>query len=197
MTDKWKDRVIRGDSIVVGTMGIIGALAGHPRYSGQASSFSLWLPASALHPSSRSTFPACRGRADDDAAGTSRHLQDGVAGMDPFSQELRLRESDVQREHVYRDIGVSGATGTDQRQGWHRGRGEEKRPAWNRRMLDFARMRSGRNARPDAQLPSPAQRHLGEFQRQLSGLTDSLDDDSVDKGAGSKPKLAPRRGLGG
>ena len=28
---------------------------------------------------------------------TSRHLQEGVAGMDPFSQELRLRESGVQR----------------------------------------------------------------------------------------------------
>ena len=40
---------------------------------------------------------------------TSRHLQEGVAGMDPFSQELRLREA-----------GVSGATGTDQRHGLHR-----------------------------------------------------------------------------
>ena len=51
---------------------------------------------------------------------TSRHLQEGVAGMDPFSQELRLREAGVQRDNVYRDIGVSGATGTDQRQRWHR-----------------------------------------------------------------------------
>ena len=51
---------------------------------------------------------------------TSRHLQEGVAGMDPFSQELRLRESGVQRDHVHRDIGVSGATGTDQRLGWRR-----------------------------------------------------------------------------
>ena len=51
---------------------------------------------------------------------TSRHLQEGVAGMDPFSQELRLRESGVQRDYVYRDIGVSGATGTDQRHGWRR-----------------------------------------------------------------------------
>ena len=40
--------------------------------------------------------------------------------MDPFSQELRFREAGVQRDNVYRDIGVSGATGTDQRQGWHR-----------------------------------------------------------------------------
>ena len=51
---------------------------------------------------------------------TSRHLQEGVAGMDPFSQELRLRESGVQRDHVHRDIGVSGATGTDLRHGWRR-----------------------------------------------------------------------------
>ena len=51
---------------------------------------------------------------------TSRHLQEGVAGMDPFSQELRLRESGVWRDNVYRDIGVSGATGTDQRHGWRR-----------------------------------------------------------------------------
>ena len=40
--------------------------------------------------------------------------------MDPFSQELRLPEAGVQRDNVYRDIGVSGATGTDLRQGWHR-----------------------------------------------------------------------------
>ena len=50
----------------------------------------------------------------------SRHLQEGVAGMDPFSQELRLRESGVRRDHVHRDIGVSGATGTDLRHGWRR-----------------------------------------------------------------------------
>ena len=51
---------------------------------------------------------------------TSRHLQEGVAGMDPFSQEFWIREAGVQRDNVYRDIGVSGATGTDQRHGWHR-----------------------------------------------------------------------------
>ena len=49
----------------------------------------------------------------------SRHLQEGVAGMDPFSQELRLREAGVQRDHIVRDVGVSGATGTDRRHGWH------------------------------------------------------------------------------
>ena len=51
---------------------------------------------------------------------TSRNRQEGVAGMDPSSQELRLREAGVQRDNVYRDIGVSGATRTDQRPGWHR-----------------------------------------------------------------------------
>ena len=30
----------------------------------------------------------------------------------PFSQELRLREAGVQRDNVYRDIGVSGAAWT-------------------------------------------------------------------------------------
>ena len=39
--------------------------------------------------------------------------------MDPFSQELRLREAGVQRDHIVRDVGVSGATGTDRRHGWH------------------------------------------------------------------------------
>ena len=51
---------------------------------------------------------------------TSRQLQEGVAGMDPFSQEHRLREAGVQRDCIFKDVGVSGATGTDQRQGWHR-----------------------------------------------------------------------------
>ena len=50
---------------------------------------------------------------------TSLQLQEGVAGMDPFSQEFRLREAGVQRDHIVRDVGVSGATGTDRRHGWH------------------------------------------------------------------------------
>ena len=40
--------------------------------------------------------------------------------MDPFSQELRLREAGVQRDDVYRNIGVSGTTDTGQRHSWHR-----------------------------------------------------------------------------
>ena len=53
MTEKWKDRIIRGGVIVVGTMGIIGAMAGltgimawYPGIVRPASSSSSWPPAS-------------------------------------------------------------------------------------------------------------------------------------------------------
>ena len=59
MSNEWKDRVIRGGVIVVGTMGIIGAMvgltgimAGYPGVVPPASSSSPWPPASVLHPSS-------------------------------------------------------------------------------------------------------------------------------------------------
>ena len=62
MSNAWKDRVIRGGFIVVGTMGtmgVIGAMvgltgimAGYPGVVRPASSSSPWPPASALHPSS-------------------------------------------------------------------------------------------------------------------------------------------------
>ena len=51
---------------------------------------------------------------------TSRQLQEGVPGMDPASQELQLQRAGVPRDNIYRDVGVSGSTGTLQRQGWHR-----------------------------------------------------------------------------
>ena len=51
---------------------------------------------------------------------TSRALQAGVPGMDPESQALRLRQAGVESANIYRDIGVSGSTGTRERQGWHR-----------------------------------------------------------------------------
>ena len=57
---------------------------------------------------------------------TSRQLQEGVPGMDPASQELQLQlqlqlqRAGVPRGNIYRDVGVSGSTGTLQRQGWHR-----------------------------------------------------------------------------
>ena len=40
--------------------------------------------------------------------------------MDPESQELRLQRSGVPWENLFRDIGVSGSTGTQERRGWHR-----------------------------------------------------------------------------
>ena len=51
---------------------------------------------------------------------TSRALQAGVPGMDPENQALRLRQAGVEPVNIYRDVGVSGATGTRERQGWHR-----------------------------------------------------------------------------
>ena len=40
--------------------------------------------------------------------------------MDPESQELRLQRAGVPWENLFRDIGVSGSTGTQERRGWHR-----------------------------------------------------------------------------
>ena len=40
--------------------------------------------------------------------------------MDPASQELRLRRAGVPWENLFRDVGVSGSTGTQERRGWHR-----------------------------------------------------------------------------
>ena len=37
--------------------------------------------------------------------GPPANCSEGVAGMDPFSQKLRLCEAVVQRDNVYRDIG--------------------------------------------------------------------------------------------
>ena len=51
---------------------------------------------------------------------TSRALQEGVPGMDPASQELQLRRAGVPLGNIFRDVGVSGTTGTQERRGWHR-----------------------------------------------------------------------------
>ena len=40
--------------------------------------------------------------------------------MDPASQELQLRRAGVPLQNIYRDVGVSGSTGTRERRGWHR-----------------------------------------------------------------------------
>ena len=50
---------------------------------------------------------------------TSRALQGGVPGMDPTSQELQLRRAGVPLNNIHRDVGVSGSTGTRERQAWH------------------------------------------------------------------------------
>ena len=39
--------------------------------------------------------------------------------MDPASQELQLRRASVPQFNIHRDVGVSGTTGTQERQGWH------------------------------------------------------------------------------
>ena len=51
---------------------------------------------------------------------TSRRLQEGVPGIDPASQEHQLRRAGVPLDHIHRDVGVSGTTGTQERRGWHR-----------------------------------------------------------------------------
>ena len=51
---------------------------------------------------------------------TSRRLQEGVPGMDPESQELQFQRAGVPYTNIFRDVGVSGSTGTQERRGWHR-----------------------------------------------------------------------------
>ena len=50
---------------------------------------------------------------------TSRQLQEGVPGMDPASQELQLCRAGVPQANLFRDIGVSGSTGTRELRAWH------------------------------------------------------------------------------
>ena len=40
--------------------------------------------------------------------------------MDPESQELQLQRAGVPWENLFRDVGVSVSTGTQERRGWHR-----------------------------------------------------------------------------
>ena len=51
---------------------------------------------------------------------TSRQLQEGTPGMDPASQELQLRRAGVPVPNIFRDVGISGSTGTREHRGWHR-----------------------------------------------------------------------------
>ena len=49
---------------------------------------------------------------------TSRQRIQGTAGSDPEAQAHQLRQEGVPEAHIYRDVGVSGGTGTNSRAGW-------------------------------------------------------------------------------
>ena len=49
---------------------------------------------------------------------TSRQKTDGEAGSDPETQRLQLIRAGVDPDNIYRDVGVSGSTGTNTRNGW-------------------------------------------------------------------------------
>ncbi len=49
---------------------------------------------------------------------TSRQRIEGAAGSDPEAQAHQLRQAEVPEANIYRDIGVSGGTGTNSRAGW-------------------------------------------------------------------------------
>ena len=49
---------------------------------------------------------------------TSRRQEDGRTGSDPESQRIQLLKAGVSPDLIFRDVGVSGSTGTNTRQGW-------------------------------------------------------------------------------
>ena len=49
---------------------------------------------------------------------TSRRLIAGEPGNDPDTQRLQLLDAGVKASKVYQDLGISGSTGTNTRQGW-------------------------------------------------------------------------------
>ena len=49
---------------------------------------------------------------------TSRQRIQGTAGSDPEAQAHQLRREGVPEANIYRDVGVSGGTGTNSRAGW-------------------------------------------------------------------------------
>ena len=49
---------------------------------------------------------------------TSRQRIEGTAGSDPEVQSHQLRQAGVEDLQIYRDVGVSGGTGTNTRTGW-------------------------------------------------------------------------------
>ena len=49
---------------------------------------------------------------------TSRQRIQGTAGSDPEAQAHQLRQEGVPEANIFRDVGVSGGTGTNSRAGW-------------------------------------------------------------------------------
>ena len=49
---------------------------------------------------------------------TSRRQTQGQSGSAPEAQVLQLRDAGVPPDLIYRDVGGSGATGTNSRRGW-------------------------------------------------------------------------------
>ena len=49
---------------------------------------------------------------------TSKQRMEGTSGSDPEAQALQLRQDGVPEANIYRDVGVSGGTGTNSRSGW-------------------------------------------------------------------------------
>ena len=50
---------------------------------------------------------------------TSRPRVSELAGSDPETQRQQLLAAGVALSHIYEDVGVSGASGTNSRRGWH------------------------------------------------------------------------------
>ena len=49
---------------------------------------------------------------------TSRQRIQGTAGSDPAAQARQLHQDGVPEANIFRDVGVSGGTGTNSRAGW-------------------------------------------------------------------------------
>ena len=49
---------------------------------------------------------------------TSRQRIEGTSGSDPASQARQLHQDGVLEANIFRDVGVSGGTGTNSRAGW-------------------------------------------------------------------------------
>ena len=49
---------------------------------------------------------------------TSRQRIQGTSGSDPASQAHQLHQDGVPEANIFRDVGVSGGTGTNSRTGW-------------------------------------------------------------------------------